>query len=118
MSFLVVDVGGPNELTLACQQGGHAEPRRLGGRRYGFLGNERSMIRAEYHTVPVVLTNIPAATIATVRDLFADGATVDCQGDVFNNAGAVVPCLGVLTEEMEVGGPYWTGTLTLSEVGA
>lgn len=118
MSVLTFDVGGPDEMDIACQKAGHAEPRRLGARRFGFLGNERSMIRAEYHVVPVVLANIPAATIKTIRDRIADGAAIDYQGDVFNNASVVVTCIAEITDEMEVGGPYWTGTLTLSEVGS
>lgn len=118
MSILTVDVGGPDEMDIAVQKAGHAEPRRLGSRRNGFLGNERSMEREEFHVVPLILTNLPAADMAIVQALFADGATVDCQGDVFNNASVVVPCMGEITKEMEVGGPYWTGTLTLTEVGA
>lgn len=118
MSILTIDVGGPDEMDVEVTKAGHAEPRRLGARRYGFLGNERSMEREELHVVPVVLANLPAADMAIVQTLFADGATVDCQGDVFNNVSVVVPCIGELTDEMEVGGPYWTGTLTLTEVGS
>jgi hypothetical protein len=115
MSLLTIDVGGANETTVAFARAGHAEPRRIGARRFAFAGNERSMIRAESHVVPVLLSNIPAATIATIRSIFANGTQVLCDGDVFNNSGSVVVCAGEITDEMEVGGTYWTGTLTLTQ---
>jgi hypothetical protein len=118
MSFLVVDVGGASETTIAVAKAVHAEPRRVGSRRFTFAGNERSTIRAEPMVVPVVLDATVAATIATLRTLFADAAQVSCQGDVFNNASTVIACSGELTDEMEVGGARWIATLTLYEVTA
>lgn len=117
MSLLTVDVGGANEMVVRLTQAGHAEPRPVGKRRYAFAGNERSMIRRELHVVPLSLFNVPAATIATIRTLFANGAHVDCEGDVFNNSSATVTCAGDITDEMEQGGTYWAATLTLREVG-
>jgi hypothetical protein len=118
MSFLVVDVGGASQTTIAVAKAGHAEPRPVGSRRYTFCGNERSTIRAEPMVVPVVIDATVAATIRTLRTLFANAAQVSCQGDVFNNASAVIACSGEITDEMEVGGARWVATLTLYEVTA
>jgi hypothetical protein len=66
--------------------------------------------------VPVVLANLPASDTKTLRDLFANGAEIACAGDVFNNNGATVLCLGEIVDEMEVGGTYWIPSLTLTVV--
>ena len=118
MSLLTVDVGGANETVIQFVRAGHAETRKIGARRFAFAGNERSMIRAERIVLPVQLIAIPAATAVTIRSLFARGAVVACAGDVFNNGGATVSCMGEITDEMEVGGVYWNLSLTLREVTA
>lgn len=118
MSLLIVDLGGANETVVPFARAGHAEPRTVGTRRYAFAGNERSMIRAEPHVIPLVGANLPAATVATLRSIFALGTQVRCSGDLFNNGGVSVLCSGEITDEMEVGGTYWIPTLTLFEVGA
>jgi hypothetical protein len=118
MSLLTVDLGGPNETVLPFARAGHAEPRTVGTRRFAFAGNERSMIRAEPHVIPLVGANLPAATVATLRSIFALGTQVRCSGDLFNNGGASVLCSGEIADEMEVGGTYWIPTLTLYEVGS
>ena len=116
MSLLTVDVGGANETVIQFIRAGNAERRKIGGRRYAFAGNERSMIRAEKIVLPVQLIAIPAADAATIRSLFALGAIVDCEGDVFNNGNVTIGCMGEITDEMEVGGVYWNLSLTLREV--
>ena len=116
MSLLTIDVGGANEQAVAYRRAGHAEPRTVGSRRYAFAGNERSMIRAEPFVFPVQLVPLPAATMATIRSVFADGAEVECSGDVFNNGNRTVTCIGTIADEMEVGGTYWNSTLTLTQV--
>lgn len=118
MSLLTVDVGGPNETVLPFAKAGHAEPRTVGKRRYAFAGNERSMIRSEPMVIPLVGANLPAATVATLRSIFALGAKVLCAGDVFNNGGVAIYCSGELADEMEQGNTFWIPTLTLHEVGA
>jgi hypothetical protein len=117
MSLLTVDVGGANETTIRFARAGHAEPKSVGTRRYAFAGNERSMMRGESHVIPLVLAgDYLAADVATLRSLFALGAEVVCSGDVFNNGGAAVTCMGELSDEMEVGGTRWIPTLTLTQV--
>jgi hypothetical protein len=117
MSLLTVDVGGANETVVPFARAGNAERRRVGGLSYAFLGNERSLIDSEWIVAPVQLAAVPAATAAIIRALFADGAAVDCEGDVFNNSNATISCTGEITDEMEVGGTYWNLVLTLTEVG-
>jgi hypothetical protein len=117
MSLLTVDVGGANETVVRFSRAGHAEPRTVGARRFAFAGNERSMIRAEPHIIPLVgAGDTLAATVATLRSIFVLGAAVYCAGDVFNNGGVSVLCSGELTDEMEVGGSRWIPTLTLTQV--
>lgn len=120
MSLLTLDVGGADEMDVRVSSAGHAEPREVGGRRYSFFGREKSLIRAELMVVPLVLYPTSATQAATIRDLFANGAAVDCAGDVFNNASATVPCSGEITDELIPGlviaDDPWVLTLTLSEV--
>jgi hypothetical protein len=117
MSLLTVDVGGANETTVRFARAGHAEPRSVGTRRYAFAGNERSMMRAESHVVPLVgAGDYLAADVATLRSIFALGAAVLCSGDVFNNGSLPIYCMGELADEMEVGGTRWIPTLTLTQV--
>ena len=120
MSTLTLDVGGL-DLTPDVQSAGHAEPRTVGARVYTFTGNERSLIRAELMTVPVVLVNLQSTAARTIREMFANGNAVPCDGDVFNNGGAEVLCSGEITDEAEQGGTegeelYWVLSLTLTEV--
>jgi hypothetical protein len=117
MAVLTVDVGG-SPITLACEKGGHAPPRKVGGRVYGFAGVETPSVRAELMVVPVVLAPLPTATVATIRDLFALGAQVDCEGDIFNNEGATIVCSGTITDELHEVGDRWTVNLTLYEIGS
>jgi hypothetical protein len=119
MPALTLDVGGL-AMTPDVQAAGHAEPRTVGERRYTFDGYERSMIRAELMTVPVVLVNLQSTDARIVREMFARGNIVPCSGDVFNNAGATVQCSGQITDEAEQGGTegeelYWVISLTLTE---
>jgi hypothetical protein len=117
MAVLTVDVGG-SPITLACEKGGHASPRKVGNRVYGFAGVETSSVRAELMVVPVILAPLPTATVATIRDLFALGAQVDCEGDIFNNEGATIVCSGTITDELHEVGDRWTVNLTLYEIGS
>jgi hypothetical protein len=119
MSLLTVDVGGA-AITLRCQKAGHAEPREVGKRRYSFYGRERSMIRAELQVVPLILYLMSPTAAAAIRTLFANGAQVVCEGDVFNNANANITCSGEITDEAEPGLLFsdepWVLNLTLYEV--
>lgn len=114
------DAGGP--FVVACQQAGHAEPRQVGSRFYTFYGTEKRTIRAELMVVPVLLSNLDVAgtanptTTAAIRACFALGNAVLCAGEVFNNGLADVLCSAEITDEMEVGGPNWVLSLTLTEV--
>jgi hypothetical protein len=118
MPILTLDVGGA-ALAVACQKGGHAPPRKAGNRGYAFSGGETSGVRAELMVVPVVLVDLPSATCASIRTLFANGAQVPCSGDVFNNGGTTIICSGTITDEFLQGGTQWfTIALTLYEVGA
>jgi hypothetical protein len=116
MSLLTVDVGGANETVLRLVQSANLERRQIGKKRYAFAGNERSMIRAEKIVWSGALLAVSASDAVTIRSLFALGAAVACEGDVFNNGNATIVCLGEITDEMEVGGPYWNLALTLREV--
>lgn len=121
MSILTLDVGGAGEIDVICEAAGHAPPREVGGRRYTALGRERSTIRAELMVVPVVIRQLTQLDVRAVRSLFANGAHVVCNGEVFNNALADVICSGEITDEAEVGTDggdalYWVINLTLSEV--
>jgi hypothetical protein len=119
-SILTVDTTGVPFL-MAVQKAGHAEPRQVGARWYAFNGAEKSGIRAELMVLPLILVHtdeLPAdsTTVAALRALFALGATVYCNGQVFNNGYVDVPCSAEITDEMEVGGPNWIANVTLYEV--
>lgn len=115
--LLTFDPGGPNELVLdTLQRMGHAEPRRVGRRRYTLLGRERSTIRAELMVVPLVLSHVDATALASLRTMFADGAQVNVVGPLLNNGSDTIVCSGELTDEMEQGTTEWIPTLTLHEV--
>lgn len=116
MSVLTLDVGGANQMTVACQRGGHAAPRRVGQRLTSFGGRLTQNARAELMVVPVVLQYLTATEAATVRSLFALGAWVSCSGDVFNNGGATVSFSGTITDEIDDTQGWWTISLTLYEV--
>lgn len=120
MSLLTVGVGTSSAKTLRCQKAGHAEPRQVGKRRYSFYGRERSMIRAELQVVPLILSLMSPADAAAIRTMFAKGAQVPCEGDVFNNANATITCSGEITDEATPGllfaGEPWVLNLTLYEV--
>lgn len=124
MSILTLDTagdfGGPFD--VRCQKAGHAEPRQVGSRWYTFSGNEKRSVRSELMVLPVILSNLDVTgtanptTTAAIRDCFALGNAVLCNGVVFNNALADVLCSAEITDEMEVGGPNWVLSLTLYEV--
>lgn len=116
MSILVLDYGGSN-ITVQCQRGGHAAPRRVGSKPVSYAGGETSSIRAELMVVPVVLQYLTPTDIAAIRALFALGAQVPCRGDVFNNASVTIVCSGVLSDEFLPSGPWFEGNLTLYEIG-
>lgn len=116
MSILVLDVGGAN-ISVQCQRAGHAAPRQVGSIPSSFAGGLTSSIRAELMVVPVVLQWLTDTQAAAIRDLFLCGAQVDCQGDVFNNANAVVTCSGTYTDDLKQNGVWWECGLTLTEVG-
>ncbi len=117
MSVLTLDVGGPNEMSVDCQRAGHAAPRRVGGKQFPASGSELpEQIRGEFMVVPVVLSRLPEATVATIRDLFAIGRQVNCAGDVFVNGGATALWSGKITDELEETADQWTISLTLFEV--
>lgn len=115
MAVLTLDVGG-TPITVPCQKGGHAAPRKVGGRVYGFAGAETSSERANLMIVPVVLAPLPLATVKSIRDLFALGNQITCEGDIFNNAGAEIVCSGKITDEFHETADRWTLSLTLYEV--
>lgn len=121
MSILTLDVGGAGEIDVDCESAGHAPPRIVGEKRYTALGRERSFIKAELMNVPVVIRNLTQLDVRAVRALFANGAHVVCNGEVFNNGLADITCSGEITDEAEVGTEagnnlYWIINLTLSEV--
>lgn len=116
MAILTFDVGG-TPITVDCEKGGHAPPRRVGGKVLGFAGVETSSTRAELMVVPVILAPLPWATLKTIRDLFALGAQVPCEGDIFNNDGDVIVCSAVITDELHEVGDRGTMNLTLYEIG-
>lgn len=118
MSLLTVDVGGANETVLRLIRASNTERRQIGKRRYAFAGNERSMIRAEKIVCAVQLIAVPASDAALIRSLFARGAIVACEGDVFNNGNVTIQCMGEITDEMEVGTALVNLSLTLHEVDA
>jgi hypothetical protein len=122
MSILTIDTTG-TPITLAVQKAGHAEPRQVGARWYTFSGKEKRSIRAELMVVPVIIVHTAdfptdQTTMAAIRALFALGATVYCNGVVFNNGLVDVLCSGEITDEMEVGTSpaNWIANLTLTEV--
>lgn len=117
MPVLTLDVGGPNEMDVDCERGGHAAPRTVGARGYSASGSEFSQIRAELMVVPVVLAPLPWSQIATIRSMFARAKRVNCAGDVFNKAGTIV-CSGTITDELHTTADRGTLNLTLFEVGA
>jgi hypothetical protein len=114
---LTLDVGGPDEMDLDCERGGHAAPRKVGDRGYSGSGSEWSQIRGELMVVPFVAAPLPWSQIATIRDLFALGARVNCAGDIFNKPGTIV-CSGTITDELHETGDRGTVNGTLFEVGA
>lgn len=120
MSLLTLDVGGPDEMDVQVTKAGHTEPRQVGSRRYTFFCRERSMIRAEFMIVPLILYPASVTDAATIRTLFANGAQVVCNGDVFNNALADITCSGEITDELIPGlliaDDPWVLNLTLYEV--
>jgi hypothetical protein len=116
VAVLTIDVGGAEEMTLDCEKGGHAAPRKVGQRVYGFAGVETSSERAELMVVPVILAPLPTATVSTIRALFALGAQVPCEGDIFNRPGEEIVCSGKITDELHEVGDRWTVNLTLYEV--
>lgn len=120
MSLLTLDVGGANEMDVRVSSAGHAEPRVVGSRRYTFNGSERSTIRAELLVVPLVLYPESATDARTIRTMFALGAQVWCNGDVFNNGLVDVLCSGEITDELipglAISDDPWTVSLTLYEV--
>lgn len=117
MAVLTLDVGGA-ALSVDCEKGGHAPPRKVGGdRQYAFPGTENPTTLLELMVVPVILAPLPTATVATIRAMFALGAQVPCSGDVFNKAGTIV-CSGSITDELHETGDRWTLTLTLYEIAS
>lgn len=115
MSVLTLDVGGL-DLTVPCQRGGHAAPDVIGSVRRSFSGVARSSIRAELMNVPVVFSYLDTATILTIRQLFAKGAHVVCQGEVFNNELAEITVWAEITDEMTQGATLWELSAVLHEV--
>jgi len=115
VAVLTVDVGG-TPLTLACQRGGHAAPRRVGNKHTG-QGAEESSVRAELMVVPVVTAPILSATYATLKAMFALGAQKTCQGDLFNNNGYYIVCSAKITGELRETADSWIVSFTLYEVG-
>lgn len=124
MSILVLDTtglaGGPFDVRV--QKAGHAAPRYVGSRFYTFFGVEKRTIRAELMVVPVILSNLDVTgtanptTTKAIRDCFALGNAVFCNGVVFNNGLVDLLCSADITDEMEVGGPNWILSATLYEV--
>jgi hypothetical protein len=106
-----------NGTAYACRRGGHALPRRVGSKPVSFGGEETTSLRAELMVVPLVLVQLTPAQAATVRALFANGAQVDCSGDVFNNASATVTCSATISDEFEPAGPWFSLSMTLYEIG-
>jgi hypothetical protein len=115
VAVLTLDLGG-TPLTVACERGGHAAPRVVGNRVHGFAGVETSSVRAELMVVPTVLAPLSSATVKTIRDLFALGNQVTCEGDIFNRPGEQIICSGTITDELHEVGDRWTVNLTLYEV--
>lgn len=117
MPVLTLDVGGPDEMDLDCEGGGHAAPRTVGNRGYSASGSEWSQIRDELMVVPFVSAPLPWSQIATIRALFALGARVNCAGDVFNRAGTII-CSGTITDELHETADRGTVNGTLFEIGS
>lgn len=121
MSLLTLDVGGANEMDVRVTSAGHAEPREVGSpRRVTFNGRLRSTQRAELMKVPLLLYPASATDAATIRAMFAGGAQVWCNGEVFNNGLVDVLCSGEITDELIAGlviaDDPWVVSLTLFEV--
>lgn len=117
MPVLTLDVGGPDEMDIPCERGGHAAPRKVGDKSNSGSGSEWSQIRAEWMVVPFVSAPLPWSQIATIRSLFALGAHVNCSGDVFNKPGTIV-CSATLTDDLDAVGDRGTVSGTLFEVGS
>lgn len=114
---LTFDVGGPDEMNVECQRIGHAAPRKVGDRGYSASGSEWPQIRDELMVVPFVTVPLPWTQIATIRDLFALAARVNCAGDGFNKPGTIV-CSGDLTDELDTTADRGVITGTLFEIGS
>lgn len=104
-------------MDIDCERGGHAPPRLVGAKGYSASGSEWSQVRGERMVVPFVAAPLPWTQIATIRDLFALGARVNCAGDLFNRAGTIV-CSGTITDELHETGDRGTVNGTLFEVGS
>jgi hypothetical protein len=115
MSTLTLDVGGL-ALDVGCKKGGFALPDLVGAVLRSENGNARSFIRAELKNVPVILVDLDKATALTIRQLFAKGSHVVCNGEVFDNALADITVWGEITGEMIQGGTWWELSITLHEV--
>jgi hypothetical protein len=116
VSVLTFDTTG-TPITVACQRGGHAPPRRVGTKPVSHAGIETSSVREELMVVPVVLIDYSPAIAASIRALFACGNQVSCSGDVFNNGGAAIVCSATFADEFEPAGPWFGLAMTLFEVG-
>lgn len=117
MPVLTFDVGGPNEMDVECERGGHAAPRKVGARGYPASGSEFSQVRAELMVVPFVLAPLPWTQIATIRSMFALAKRVNCAGDLFNKPGTIV-CSGTITDELHTTADRGTVSGTLFEIGS
>jgi hypothetical protein len=115
MSVLTLDVGGL-DLPVGCQRGGHAAPDVIGSVRRSFSGVARSSVRAELMNVPVVLVHLDKDTARTIREMFAKGNQIVCNGEVFNNQLQDITVWGEITDEMIQGGTWWELSMVLHEV--
>lgn len=117
MPTITFDVGGAN-ITVPCQRAGKAAKRRLGAAGPTANGNLRSFIRQEFNEIPLILIRVTQEEAAAIEALFANGAIVPCAGDVVNNGGATIRCLGDYTDNMEPADTLRTPTVFLHEVGS
>lgn len=115
MSTLTLDVGGL-DLDVECQKGGHAAPDLVGAVLRSESGVARSFIKAELMNVPVVLVHLDKDTARIIREMFAKGNQIVCNGEVFNNQLADITMWGEITDEMIQGGTWWELSMVLHEV--
>src|SRR5258706_10805768 len=119
MATLVLNANTASPINLVVQKIGKGGPRIVGSITPSVNGANRSSVRGQAKSIPVLTTFLDTATEAAVQAVAMNGALVPCSGDILANVQTVCTIDNVVSNVVVGSSPLlWEMQFTVNEVQA